>query len=163
MRRILLSLSLLLALLANPLVVVAGQLSIPNTFVNGEVANFKLPKPNFLVHLKLRGFAKVLFDEKPSGKSWIYGAYMNVRGSGAASGKEYMNVNFKGGLTKIVPASQDVTDDWAAFYESLDELVYGVTNEMKSKPDKKWVKAHTKDKSTRKQMKKFAERLEACK
>jgi hypothetical protein len=88
---------------------------------------------------------------------------MNVRGSFEASGKEYMNVNFKQGLPKLVPASQDVTDDWAAFYESLDELVHGVTNEMKDKPDKKWVKAHTKDKNARKQIKKFAEKLEICK
>lgn len=132
-------------------------------FVNGDIGEFTLPHPDYVIELNLEGFKKILFDESPSRKKWGYGAYLDVRALFPVSKKEYMNVAFKHGISKKLPLTHDEAEDWPLYYSALEELVAGITDELDEKPDKKWLKSHTNDKNARKQIKKFAEKLEACK
>ena len=75
-----------------------------------------------------------------------------------------MDVAFKQGLERVVPASKKGTEeDWFVFYEVLQEMAYGITAEMKEKPDKKWLKSHTHDRGAAKEIRTFAKQLEKCK
>ena len=132
-------------------------------FANGDIDMFKLPTPDYAIKLDLTGFKKVLYSETAAEESWIYGAYVTVEGVMQKFGKVYLDVPFKQGLTRQIPTTQTLVEDWPTYYEVLDALMAGLTMEMDKKPSKKWLKSHTKDKKARKQLQAFAEKLEKCK
>jgi len=131
-------------------------------FANGEVADFSLPAPDFLIELHLSEFKKILTEEGPSDSAWIFGAYAEVRGLGRFPPKTYMDIPFKQGLPVTVPSTQESIEGWAIFFEAIEELADGLTRELKNKPSKKWLKSHTNDKSAGKQIAKFSKKLEIC-
>ena len=133
-------------------------------FVNGDVENFKLPEKNFVIKLNLKEFMKILLEEESYAIKYLYGAYLGVEGGHNGFTTPDMDITFKQGLERVIPADKKGNEeDWLAFYEVLDEMVYGITSELKAKPDKKWLKSHTYDKHAAKQIKEFSEKLEKCK
>ena len=109
-------------------------------FSNGEVYTLEIPKAQFETELTLRGFKKVLYDEKKSASSWLYGAYIKFKIFQPLLGKVYIDEKFKNAATKIVPSTQQNVDDWPAFQESLfvlfDSLTKKFSTERKFKPVK---------------------------
>ncbi len=99
-------------------------------FANGDVYMLEIPQAQYETHLILRGFKKVLYDQKKSASSWIYGTYIKLKIIQPLLGKTYIDEKFKNGATKIVPAAQKNVDDWPAFQESLFVLFDTVTKDF---------------------------------
>lgn len=96
-------------------------------FANGEVYNLEIPEPQYEAQIILRGFKKVLFNQKKSASTWVYGSFIRLKIVQPLLGKTYIDEKFKNGATKIVPASQKNTEDWPAFQESIFVLFDSLT------------------------------------
>lgn len=138
---------------------IGGKMALQ--FTTGNALNLELPDASYYLKVQLTEFKRVLFDEAPSASSWVYGAYINVT---ADCGLKPCldSVTFKQGLTKIIPATQAASADWPVYWEVVNELADGLTMQMQKKPDKKWLKKHTKDKGARKGLQALAKKLEEC-
>lgn len=107
-------------------------------FANGEIYQLELPAPDYRVHLRVRGFKKVLLDSNSVESAWAYGSYMNVAVKDFDDQKVYLDAPFKFGAVKKVVAGSRNIDDWAAYQESLFTLIDQITVQS-AKPDKAWV------------------------
>lgn len=107
-------------------------------FANGEVYQLELPTPDYRIHLKVRGFKKVMLDSNNVESAWAYGSYMNVAVNDFDDQKIYLDAPFKfGAIKKVVAGSTDI-DDWAAYQESMFTLIDQITVQT-AKPDKAWI------------------------
>lgn len=107
-------------------------------FANGDIYQLELPEPDYRVHLRLRGFKKVLLDSNSVESAWAYGSYMNVAVKDFDDQKVYLDAPFKfGAVKKVVAGSEDI-DDWSAFQESMFTLIDQITVQS-AKPDKAWL------------------------
>lgn len=107
-------------------------------FANGEIYQIELPVPDYRVHLRVRGFKKVMLDSNNVQSAWAYGSYMNVAVKDYEDQKVYLDAPFKfGAVKKVVAGSRDI-DDWAAFQESIYTLIDQITLQSAS-PDRAWV------------------------
>ena len=99
-------------------------------FSNAEVFQLQIPEPQFAVKLTIRGFKKVLTDEKAAGSCWVYGAYTNISITQPLLGKGYLDEKVKNGVAKIIPVMQKTVDDWPVFQESLLVLFDKITKKF---------------------------------
>lgn len=107
-------------------------------FANGEIYQLELPEPDYRVHLRLRGFKKVLLDSNSVESAWAYGSYMNVAVKDFDDQKVYLDAPFKfGAVKKVVAGSEDI-DDWTAYQESMFTLIDQITLQS-ARPDKAWL------------------------
>jgi hypothetical protein len=107
-------------------------------FANGEIYQLELPEPDYRVHLRLRGFKKVLLDSNSVESAWAYGSYMNVAVKDFDDQKVYLDAPFKfGAVKKVVAGSEDI-DDWTAYQESMFTLIDQITLQS-AQPDKAWL------------------------
>jgi hypothetical protein len=106
-------------------------------FANGDIYQLELPTPDYRVHLRLRGFKKVMADRTSVESAWIYGSYLNVAIKDFDDEKVYLDAPFKYGAIKKVVAGTDNQDDWSAYQESLFMLVDQITRQTVA-PDKAW-------------------------
>ncbi|HIE02976.1 MAG TPA: hypothetical protein EYP59_22295 [Thiotrichaceae bacterium] len=106
-------------------------------FSNAEVFQLQIPEPQFAVKLTVRGFKKVMTDERAAGSCWVYGSYTRISISQPSLGKIYLDEKVKNGVAKIIPAMQKTVDDWPVFQESLmvlfDKITKSFTKESKYK------------------------------
>jgi hypothetical protein len=107
-------------------------------FANGEIFQLELPEPDYRVHLRLRGFKKVLLDSNSVESAWAYGSYMNVAVKDFDDQKVYLDAPFKFGAVKKVVAGSEGIDDWTAYQESMFTLIDQITLQS-AKPDKAWL------------------------
>jgi hypothetical protein len=129
---------------------------------DGSVYNLKIPQEDYAIQLGLVKFKKVEFQKTAAGSSFIYGAFLHVKALEPLSGVAYFDATIKNGATKIIPAGQDVVDDWAAHQESLLALIDSFTRQL-TNPEPEWVDTHTGNKSNVGNMKNFAKVLQSCK
>ena len=129
---------------------------------DGSVYNLKIPQEDYAVQLSLVKFKKVEFQKTAAGSSFIYGAFLHVKALEPLSGVTYFDATVKNGATKIIPAGQDVVDDWAAHQESLLALIDSFTKQL-TNPEPEWADTHTGSKSNAGTMKNFAKVLQSCK
>jgi hypothetical protein len=129
---------------------------------DGSVYNLKIPQEDYAIQLALIKFKKVEFQKTAAGASVIYGAFLNVKSLEPLSGKIYFDAVIKNGATKIIPAGQDVVDDWAAHQESLMALIDKFTQQL-SNPEPEWLETHTGNKALVNNMKNFEKVVQSCK
>lgn len=95
--------------------------------INENSYNVEIPKPDYEIDVELSRLRIVPFDTKPAGRSLIYASYANIKVELRESNgkdasvlfKNYLTASFKNGVTKIVPASQNETDDFPAYQDSI--------------------------------------------
>ena len=141
---------------------IGGKMALQ--FASGAAVNLTLPPSHYDIEIRLTGLKRVLYDEKPSASTWIYGALIEVTAkSDLASFLD--STSFKQGLSKTIPATQTGSADWPVYWEVINELADGLTMQMRKKPDKGWLKTHAANnpKKARKGLKAFAKKLEGCK
>jgi len=109
-------------------------------FSNGEVYMLEIPQAEYEANLTLRGFKKVMYDQKKSATSWVYGVYVKFKIEQPLLGKCYIDEKFKNGATKIVPIAQENIEDWPAFQESLFVLFDSMTKQFSTERKYKSVK-----------------------
>jgi len=130
-------------------------------FANGGVFTLAIPEPDYSIDLVLEGFKKVQFDQKSSGSSWIYGAYLDLRVYEGLTQKTFANLALKNGVTKLVPTSQTSIDDWPVFEESLRSLMDQVTSQI-SHPERSWAKSHAGGRAAAADLANLKSVMEAC-
>lgn len=129
---------------------------------DGDVYNLKLPEPDYTITLSVPRFKKIKSSEVAAGASYIYGAYSRVTIQEPTSGRTYLDADFKNGEVKVVPASQDNTDDFPAYYDAMKGLyVKLATNLAGTKTD--WLSSATSAPDISQQLTSTQELLKSCK
>ena len=109
------------------------QRTIPLSVSNTEAFSIKLPEPDYLFDLKLRGVKKIVFDKTGAGESLVYGAFFNAQlncmpgdtpclnNTGTSS---TVSGNFKNGVVLKIPITQtqNPLEDRFAYDDAMREL-----------------------------------------
>lgn len=125
----------------------------------------KLPDPDYHIHLTIRGFKSILFDEGNIDEQWIYGSYVNIMLIQPDLDKVYFDEKFKNGLN--VEFSKRSTNnkesfEWIFYLDSL-KILFDSFSKQTIKLDKKWLKNANDSKKIKKSFKKLNEIYEKCK
>ena len=129
---------------------------------DGDVFNLKLPKPDYEISVEFSGLKKVKYGEAPAGASFIYGSYATLKIEEPLSGKVYMNTALKNGEIKLVPSSQTYTDDFPAYYDSVNGLFVKLSEAIAGKGNS-WVKSAAAAPDVEKQISDTKELFKLCK
>ena len=125
----------------------------------------KLPDPDYHIHLTIRGFKSILFDEGNIDEQWIYGSYVNIKLIQPDLDKIYFDEKFKNGLN--VEFSKRSTKnkesfEWIFYLDSL-KVLFDTFSKQTIKLDKKWLKNSNDSKKIKKSFKQLNEIYEKCK
>lgn len=130
-------------------------------FANSRVYTLSVPEPDYHMDLSVRGFKKVAFDERASGRSLVYGSFIALKVHEPLSGKVFMDQRFKRGATRVIPACQRSASDWPAYQESLlglfDEMAHQITARERS-----WAKSHAGGTEALDSLRNVKEVMERC-
>ena len=125
----------------------------------------KLPNPDYHIHLTIRGFKSILFDQGNIDEQWIYGSYVNIKLIQPDLDKVYFNERFKNALN--VEFSKRSTKnkesfEWIFYLDSL-KILFDSFSKQTIKLDKKWLKNSNDSKKIKKSFKQLNEIYEKCK
>ena len=125
----------------------------------------KLPNPDYHIHLTIRGFKSILFDEGNIDEQWIYGSYVNIKLIQPDLDKVYFDEKFKNGLN--VEFSKRSTKnkesfEWIFYLDSL-KVLFDTFSKQTIELDKKWLKNSNDSKKIKKSFKQLNEIYEKCK
>ncbi len=129
---------------------------------DGEVFNLRLPKPDYEISVELSGFKKVKYGEAAAGASFIYGAYAALKAEEPLTGRAYLNTSLKNGEVKKVPVTQDVVDDFPAYYDALNLMFVKLAEALDGKGNT-WVKAAAAAADIERQIAATRELIKLCK
>jgi len=162
------SLSSLLSYNNNIAVVPYGEDRTSNTimitFENSQ-REIKLPSPDYHIHLTLRGFKSILFNEGNIDDQWIYGSYVNIKIIQPDLDKIYFDENFKNGLNVEFSkrsAKNKESFEWIFYIDSL-KILFDNFSKQTVKVDKKWLKSSSGNKKIKNSFKKINKIYEKCK
>ena len=110
-------------------------------FTDSRVYTLSIPKPDYDIHLIIRGFKKVRFDQRASGEAMVYGSFIHLKVFEPLSGEVYMDRNFKQGATQIIPACQLKANAWPAYQDSLLGLFDQLSAQIETQ-DRSWAEVH---------------------
>jgi hypothetical protein len=130
-------------------------------FANGDVFDFKLPRPDFPISLIVRGFKKVVVDSNAIETGLAYATFVHLTIAQPLRDAPYIDADFKYAVPKTVPRTVATTDDWTAFQESILALIDGLTRQLK-KPDDGWTRQWADGPATGTQLAAAAEALARC-
>ena len=88
-------------------------------FSDGSAVQFKIPKPTFALDLEVKGFKKVLDKSTDAEALWIYGAFLGIRVYEPEFNTVYLDVPVKYGVSKVVPATQKIVDEFPVVSDAL--------------------------------------------
>lgn len=129
---------------------------------DGTVFELKLPQPDYEISVDLTGFKKVKVSEVQGGAaSFVYGAYAQMRIKDALGDK--FNTALKNGEGRVVPASQQVVDDFRHYYDAVNGLFVKTAQLMGGKGDEKWLKSAAAAKDIDQQIVQARELIQQCK
>ena len=125
----------------------------------------KLPNPDFHIHLTIRGFKSILFNESNIDEQWIYGSYVNIKIIQPDLNEVYFDENFKNGLN--VEFSKRSTEnkesfEWIFYIDSL-KVLFDNFSKQTVEIDKKWLKSASGNKKIKNGFKKISSVYEKCK
>jgi len=129
---------------------------------DGAVYNLKLPSPDYEISVDLTSLKKIKYGESAAGESFIYGSYATVRIEEPLSGTTYFNTTLKNGEMKIVPRTQNVVDDFPAYYDSLNRMFTKLAQSFAG-GDTKWVQSAAGAKDVTAQIVRAKDLLNSCK
>jgi hypothetical protein len=128
-------------------------------FASGEVFQLELPAPDYRIHLRVRGYKKMLLDSNNIQSAWGYASYINVAIKSYDDSKVYLDSPFKYVVTKNVIAGTSDQDDWSAFQESMFTLIDQTTLQI-AKPDSDWLDEWSGGDNTLEELESFSGILE---
>lgn len=130
-------------------------------FANGDVYSLSIPESDYSVKITIPEFRKVLYDQRKTGSSWVYGSYAEVEVFEALSGRIYFNELIKNGETKLIPICQQSLSEWPAFQESMLVLFSEFTEQINVR-NSSWAKIHSNKNSIKKQLKALDKVVSTC-
>ncbi len=108
-----------------------------------EIYSINLPNPDFHVHLKLKGFKKVLAKSSATEDLYLYGSFFDIKIYQPEINKIYFNESLRG-VTKVkIPKKQSKVYDWRKYYYNMETFFNNFSKSIE-KPNKKWLKETTK-------------------
>ncbi|HEY0062370.1 MAG TPA: hypothetical protein VGC21_09635 [Telluria sp.] len=132
------------------------------TIGDSTVYNLTLPKPDYEFSADIVKLKKVLYSEQAAGKSFIYGTLAKIQLIEPLSDTAYLRSNFKNGEVKVVPATQQTTDDFPAFEDSMRGLFAKLSRAVGGE-EQVWLKSAADAKDIDQQITKTRELLKSCK
>jgi len=130
-------------------------------FDDGRIFNLSIPEPDYRIVLGVDDFRQKTLSETPAVRQQLYGAFFSVLVEEPLSGKAYFSQALRQGGTKIIPASQDMVDSAAAYYETLlaglSSFAQAANGEAKT-----WADEQPGGREFRQQMKTFKELIQLC-
>ena len=114
-------------------------------FVNSdEIYDLKLPKPEFVIDITLRGYKKKLAKSSDVENLYWWASFINLNILQPDLNKVYFDENLKNILKKKIPAQITDIDDWYKFYMSniqlFDKFSMNIAN-----PSKDWTTKASKN------------------
>ena len=114
-------------------------------FVNSnEIYDIKLPNPEFVIDLTLRGYKKKLAKSSDVENLYWWASFINITILQPDLNKIYFNENLKNLLKKKIPSQIKDIDDWYKFYMSTIQLFDKFALNVSS-PDQKWTSKTSKN------------------
>tara|TARA_B110000444_G_scaffold100990_1_gene95464 strand:- start:59 stop:1264 length:1206 start_codon:yes stop_codon:yes gene_type:complete len=110
-----------------------------------EIYDIKLPKPEFVIDLKLRGYKKKLAKSSDVENLYWWASFINVSILQPDLNKVYFDENLKNLLKKKIPAQITEIDDWYKFYMSTIQLFEKLSINV-SNPNQEWASKTSKNK-----------------
>ncbi len=133
--------------------------------LENSTREIKLPNPDYHIHLTIRGFKSVLFNEGNIDEQWIYGSYVKIKLIQPDLDKIYFDEKFKNGLnvefSKRSTKNKD-SFEWIFYLDSL-KLLFDNFSKQTIEIDKKWLKNSNDNKKIKKEFKKLNDIYEKCK
>jgi hypothetical protein len=107
---------------------------------DGSVFQLKLPQPDYEIQAQLLRFRRVTTGQTAAGTALVYGSWARLKVVEPLLNKVFLDAEFKNGEAKRVPATQDVVDDFPAYYDSLNGLFVKLARAIDGQ-EKDWVAA----------------------
>ncbi|MFZ0500285.1 MAG: hypothetical protein WAM52_14225 [Steroidobacteraceae bacterium] len=114
--------------------------AMPERFTEGDAYDFSIPPADYGITITVDGFKKLLSSRDSVSSVYLYGAFATLTVNEPLSGRVYFSQQMRQGAAKTVPATEGVTDDWAASYETLLVLFDHFARSI-STPDEAWVRS----------------------
>jgi len=108
-----------------------------------EIYSINLPSPDFHVHLKLKGFKKVLARSSAAEDLYLYGSFFDIKIYQPEINKIYFNESLRGVTQVKIPKKQSKVYDWRKYYYNMETFFNNFSKSIE-KPNKKWLKETTK-------------------
>lgn len=109
---------------------------------NDDVYQLTLPEPDYVLALDISNFKALVKQEKS-----LYASRILVSAHEATDSQFIFNDYFHFAVAKLVSNNKHLTDDWAAYEDSLETLLTELSQQLAS-PSKKWFDAHSQKKRT---------------
>jgi hypothetical protein len=120
--------------------------SMKMRFVQSDVIySIKLAKPDYHIHINLKGFKKVLAKTSVVKSLYYYGSFIDLKIFQPDIDKIYFNESLRGVSNITLPNDQLEVNDWRKYYYNL-EILFDNFSKNIIKQDKKWIKKATKNK-----------------
>ena len=114
-------------------------------FVNSdEIYDLKLPKPEFVIDITLRGYKKKLAKSSDVENLYWWASFINLNIMQPDLNKIYFDENLKNILKKKIPAQITEIDDWYKFYMSNIQLFDKFSLNL-ANPDLNWTSKASKN------------------
>lgn len=105
-------------------------------FVNGDVFNFVIPKPDYRIQLTLNNLRRVEVSRTAAETAFAYASYLDVTIDQPLSGTQFLAASFKYPVVKVI-SNTGIPDDASALQESLLSISDQITQQF-NRPSKKW-------------------------
>jgi hypothetical protein len=116
-------------------------------FANSDTFNFTLPKADYVIDLKLRGFVKKMLDETPETVGVAYGVGARVEFTNPSFQKTYFAENIQLGVPEKMPRGQfESAQDWNYFVDAT-AILFDQFSQQISEPQKTWIETHVDSKN----------------
>ena len=108
-------------------------------FVNSDVVyDIELPKPDYNIEIKIRGFKKVLAKKSDVNNIYFWASFINLKIFQPELNKIYLEDNLKNVIKKSIPSQIKDINDWYKFYITTYELFDEFSLNIDQKDDK-WI------------------------
>jgi len=126
---------------------------------SGKVYDITLPRPDYNIEIRLRGFKRVVSRKGDVFSIHVFGAFTAIKIFQPDVGKIYIESKIKNGFPDKIPNNIKELAEWPRFFFSLRQqfMRFNNTDNM----DKDWLKSNTK--ITNEQFANYREVLSECK
>lgn len=139
--------------------VVDGTMS--GRFADGAAFRLRIPEADYRITIALEDFREKTLSESAGFRQQLYGAFFKVRVEEPLSARAYFDQPLRQGSSKAIPASQDIVDSAAAYYETM-LAGFGSFAQAVQGGAKPWVSEQPGGRALDQQLKSLKELIKQC-
>jgi hypothetical protein len=130
-------------------------------FADGRVYMLEIPEADYVIRLRIERVAHRAVERSAALERRLYGVFFHAVVEEPLSGRRYFEQSLRQGTTKLIPASQSLVDDAAAYYDTLMEAFANFAAASQGHADQ-WVAEQPGGRDARHQWDEFKELIEKC-